>query len=135
MLESSLPSQESEVFDLVNQERAIAGLHLLHWDNRLFDAARGHSEDMAEQNYFSHDSLDGRSFSDRITEAGYPWNACGENIAFGYSTPQTVMNAWMNSPGHRKNILSPRYSHTGVGVAVDDDGDYYFTQLFMFPRK
>jgi uncharacterized protein YkwD/chitodextrinase len=126
-LQSSLSSQESEVFDLVNQERAIVGLSPLSWDDRLFDAARGHSEDMAEQNYFSHDSLDGRSFSDRITEAGYPWNTCGENIALGYSTPQAVMNAWMNSPGHRNNILGSYFCDIGVGYAGTR---HYWTQDF-----
>jgi len=120
-------SQERDVFSLVNMERSVIGLYLLIWDNRLFDAARGHSEDMAEQNYFSHDSLDGRSFSQRISDAGYTCNMCGENIAGGYSTPQAVVNAWMNSQGHRDNILSSSFCDIGVGYASDG---HYWTQDF-----
>ena len=78
-------SEEHEVFYLVNLEREAVGLQAYNWDERLFEAARGHSEDMAAQGYFSHTSLDGRSFSQRITDAGYIWNTCSENIAYDHS--------------------------------------------------
>ncbi len=122
---------ESEVLDLVNRERTIAGLNPLDNDDRLTRAARGHSEDMAQQNYFSHTSLDGRSPGDRIKAEGYSGFTYGENIAAGYSTPVAVMNAWMNSPGHRANILNPNFCDIGVGHAVGG-GRFrdYWTQNF-----
>jgi uncharacterized protein YkwD len=118
-------AEEAAVFDLVNQERAIHGLHLLSWDNRLFAAARAHSEDMAANGYFSHTSLDERSPGDRLLEAGYFWNSYGENIAYGYPTPESVINAWMNSAGHRANILRSSVCDLGVGFA-----GYFWTQDF-----
>ena len=127
-----LLSQEMEVINLVNQERLIEGLHIYSPDDRLTDAARGHSEDMALNNYFAHTSLDGRAFFDRITDAGYFWSKCGENIAAGYSTPQAVVDGWMNSPGHRANILHPDFCNIGVGYAYDAGSSYryYWTQDF-----
>lgn len=117
---------------LVNMERRINKLYDLAWDDRLFAAARAHSDDMATQDYFSHTSLDGRTPGDRITAAGYPWNACGENIAAGYSTPEAAMQAWMNSPGHRANILSSTFCDIGVGYAYAPPTTYqhYWTQDF-----
>ena len=121
---------ESEVLDLVNRERKIAGLNPLDNDDRLTRAARGHSEDMAQQNYFSHTSLDGRSPGDRIKAEGYSGFTYGENIAAGYSTPVAVMNAWMNSPGHRANILNPSFCDIGVGHATGGSFRDYWTQNF-----
>jgi uncharacterized protein YkwD len=125
-------SQEMDVINLVNNERVIEGLHIYSADDRLTDAARGHSEDMAINNYFSHTSLDGRVFSQRITYAGYVWNQCGENMAAGYYTPQAVVNGWMNSPGHRANILHPSFCDIGVGYAYEEVSTYkhYWTQDF-----
>ena len=98
---------ESEVIDLVNAERATQGLHPLTVDDNLATAARDHSEDMGLQGYFSHTSLDGRTVPDRITAAGYSYNTYGENIAGGQPTPEAVIDAWMESSGHRANILNP----------------------------
>jgi uncharacterized protein YkwD len=125
-------SEEQEVVRLVNLERGIENLHPLIWDNALATAARGHSIDMSQQNYFSHTSLDGRLFHQRITAAGYPYSTCGENIASGYSTPQAVMNGWMNSPGHRANILNSAFCDIGVGYAFGSASTYknYWTQDF-----
>ena len=125
-------TNEEEVFNLVNQERAVNGLHALNCDDRLVLAARNHSQDMAENNYFSHTSLDGRVFSQRITNAGYIWNSAGENIAAGYSTPQAVMTGWMNSSGHRANILGSTFCDLGVGYAYGASSAYgsYWTQDF-----
>ena len=96
---------ELEVLKLINKERENRGVHALSWNDQLFEAALLHSEDMAENNYFSHDSQDGRSFIDRITSAGYSYSTVAENIAAGYSDAQAVVNAWMNSEGHRENML------------------------------
>ena len=125
-------SEEQEVVRLVNLEREIANLHPLAWDNALGAAAWDHSTDMAQQNYFSHTSLDGRQFNQRITAAGYPFSTGGENIACGYSTPQAVMNGWMNSSGHRANILNASFCDIGVGYAFESTSSYryYWTQDF-----
>jgi hypothetical protein len=123
---------ENEVAELVNLEREIENLHPLIWDNALGSAARDHSTDMAQQNYFSHTSLDGRVFYQRITAAGYLYGTCGENIAAGHSSPQAVMNGWMNSPGHRANILDSAFCDLGVGYAFGSASAYghYWTQDF-----
>lgn len=120
-------SQEQSVFNLVNQERAIQGLHGLSADSRLTNSARAHSRDMSRQNYFSHTSLDGRNPGARISAAGYSWNAYGENIAAGYTTPEAVMNGWMNSPGHRANILGESFCDLGIGYEAAGN---YWTQNF-----
>jgi hypothetical protein len=123
---------ESDVIDLVNVERQAEGLHPLAYDARLTAAARLHSQDMAEQNYFDHDSLDGTKFYERILDAGYDYSTCGENIAAGYGSPEAVVDAWMNSSGHRANILNPSFCDIGVGY-VNVSGSafqYYWTQDF-----
>lgn len=86
----------------------------LSWNINLTNAADAHALDMATKNYFSHDSQDGRSFADRITAAGYSWSAAGENIAAGQPTVESVMSAWINSPGHCANLMSASYVHVGV---------------------
>ncbi|MGD1968392.1 MAG: CAP domain-containing protein [Desulfobacterales bacterium] len=123
---------ESEVIDLVNVERDAEGLPPLSTDADLASAARGHSEDMGLQNYFSHTGLDGRTPCDRITDAGYNWNYCGENIAAGQPTPEDVIDTWMASPGHRANILNPNFCDIGVGYAYVASSTYghYWTQNF-----
>ncbi|MGD8493147.1 MAG: CAP domain-containing protein [Desulfobacterales bacterium] len=123
---------ESEVIDLVNIERDAEGLPPLSYDADLASAARGHSEDMGLQNYFSHTGLDGRTPCDRMTDAGYSWNYCGENIAAGQPTPEDVIDAWMASSGHRANILNPNFCDIGVGYAYVASSTYghYWTQNF-----
>ena len=106
--------EEQEVFTLLNQERAVQGLHLLAADTALIAAARAHSQDMSQNNYFSHTNLQGKSAGQRMLEAGYSLNAWGENIAAGFTTPASVMNAWMNSPGHRANILGASFCDVGA---------------------
>ena len=121
---------EGEVLSLVNTERAKAGCGAVQNNSLLHNAARGHSSDMAANNYFSHTSQDGRTFADRIRAAGYTGSAIAENIAWGQSTPQAVMTSWMNSSGHRANILNCRYNALGVGLAYSSDGRPYWTQDF-----
>lgn len=123
---------ETEVIELVNVERAARNLHALSYSEELTVAARLHSQDMAAQNYFSHTSLDGRLFSERIAAAGYEYQSCGENIAAGYATPAAVVDGWMNSDGHRANILDPDYCDIGVGYAAAEAAKYahYWTQDF-----
>lgn len=119
---------ENEVVRLTNIERAKAGCGALRHDARLRAAAFGHSADMSANNYFEHDSQDGRDVGNRVTAAGFSWTAVAENIAQGYPTAAAVVKGWMNSPGHRQNIQNCTYTHIGVGYAAK--GGPYWTQDF-----
>jgi len=121
-----------QVLDLVNVERANASLPPLAWHDPVSQVAYEHSVDMDVRNFFSHTNPDGDGPADRITMAGITWTAAGENIAYGQQTPAVVMTDWMNSPGHRANILSPNYTHLGVGVHLAPGGPWW-TQNFMAP--
>ncbi len=110
------PSPVAEVVRITNVERARAGCPALLLDSRLATAAQLHSEDMAANNYFSHTSQDGRSFVDRVRAQGFG-SPAAENIARGQRTPASVMSAWMNSAGHRRNILNCTLRAIGVGFA------------------
>ena len=121
---------EDEVTALINQERAKAGCDPVRTDERLRTAARAHSADMARHNYFSHTGRDGSDFVRRLARAGYPSSAAaGENIAYGYPTARAVVDGWMNSEGHRRNILNCSAKVTGVGLAYRDSTPYW-TQVF-----
>jgi len=108
----------------------------LAWNAKLFDAAALHSADMAANNYFAHNSKDGRTFSQRITAAGYSWSAAGENIAAGQPTVEQVMNGWMQSPNHCANIMSANFTEVGVACAKNDASTYrnYWTMDLARPR-
>jgi uncharacterized protein YkwD len=95
------------------------------WNDQLAKAAYDHSVDMSTQDYFSHTGLDGSSPGQRITAAGYHWTSYGENIAEGYSTEQIVMNAWLSSEDHCKNIMDGGFKDIGVGR----DGNYWTQDL------
>lgn len=136
---------ECRIIELVNAERqagavcdgqaqpAVPAL-LVHASLR--QSARAHAEDMAAQNYFQHESLDGRSPFDRMSAAGYDFSTAGENIAAGSSDPEQTMQQWMQSAGHCKNIMSGAYVHIGVGYASSASADYnhYWVQNFGTPR-
>jgi hypothetical protein len=126
---------ESEVIELVNVERETRNLHPLSYSVELTVAARRHSQDMGDQNYFNHTSLDGREFNERIADAGYDYRNCGENIAAGYATPAAVVEGWMNSDGHRANILDPDYCDIGVGYAAVAGSQYYHYWTQDFGRR
>ncbi|OLB81314.1 MAG: hypothetical protein AUI14_03705 [Actinobacteria bacterium 13_2_20CM_2_71_6] len=121
---------EAQVLVLVNQERAKAGCAPVTPDPRLTTAARGHSTDMARRDYFDHNTPEGDSAAKRITDAGYRWRTYGENIAAGYGDPASVMKGWMNSSGHRHNILDCAFRNLGVGLAYNDKHYSYWTQDF-----
>lgn len=121
-------STASQVVSLVNAARADAGCGAVSTDGALTAAAQGHSADMAANDYFSHTSQDGRSFGDRIRAAGYGGGAIAENIAAGQSSASSVMASWMDSSGHRANILNCSYSRIGVGVAQGGSMGTYWTQ-------
>ncbi|TCC45928.1 CAP domain-containing protein [Kribbella capetownensis] len=106
---------EAQVLSLTNNERAKAGCGPLRMNSALTKAAEAHASDMVDKHYFAHDSLDGRSPFDRMKAAGYSGGAMAENIAVGYSSASAVVEGWMNSPGHRQNILNCTYKWLGVG--------------------
>jgi len=120
---------EAEVIDLVNAERRRGRCPEVHLDERLRSAARGHSADMGRHNEMSHEGSDGSSPWDRAERAGYD-AALSENVAVGYATAEDVMDGWMNSPGHRDNILNCEARATGVGLARSANGTPYWTQMF-----
>jgi uncharacterized protein YkwD len=120
---------ESEEFRLTNQARAEYGLAAFECDLELAEVARDHSEDMALRGYFSHTNPEGERPWDRMSRAGISFRSAGENIAYGYSSAGAVHNGWMNSSGHRANILSSNYTHIGVGL-YDNGGTLYWTQVF-----
>ncbi|MFT7839968.1 CAP domain-containing protein [Saccharothrix sp. BKS2] len=117
---------EDEVVTLVNEARELAGCAPLAVDERVVEAARKHSTDMAERGYFSHTTPDGVDFAQRMRTEGYP-NPGGENIAKGQRSAKQVMNSWMNSDGHRRNILNCGFTTIGVGL---DTRGWYWTQNF-----
>ncbi|MDT0614893.1 CAP domain-containing protein [Streptomyces lancefieldiae] len=121
----------AKVVELVNAERSKAGCSPVTVNAALTKAAQAHSEDMAATRTMSHSGSDGSSPDDRITSAGYHWSAYGENVAYGYSTPEKVMAGWMSSPGHRENILNCDFKEIGVGLAQPDS---YWTQDFGTAR-
>jgi uncharacterized protein YkwD len=127
-------SATAQIVLLVNQERAASGCDPLSVDPRLTTAAQSHSQDMAKHGYFAHDTPDGKNPGQRITASGYRWRTFGENIAIGYVDPSSVMNGWMNSPDHRKNILNCAFHDIGVGLAYGDHHASYWTQDFGAPR-
>jgi len=120
-----------EVVTLVNQERAKQGLAPLKYNSELSNVARTKSADMRDNNYFSHTSPTYGSPFDMMKKFGIDYMAAGENIAMGQPTAASVMDAWMNSPGHKANILSKNFTEIGVGVAKDKSGTIYWTQQFI----
>lgn len=126
-----IKSQENEVIRLVNVERAKYGLPALKANWQLSRVARYKSQDMVDKGYFSHTSPTYGSPFKMMEAFGIKFSAAGENIAMGMRTPAEVMNAWMNSPGHRNNILNNSFNEIGVGLAKDSKGRQYWTQMFI----
>jgi uncharacterized protein YkwD len=133
---SSAPSSgasaaEAAVVDLVNQERARAGCPSVRGEAALHDLARRHSADMAARGYFDHTDPDGRTPWDRAEAAGIS-GLGGENIAMGAADARSVMDLWMNSPGHRANILTCDFTRIGVGMHAGSGGGPWWTQVFGY---
>lgn len=125
---TSVSALERQVVELVNQERAAYGLAPLTLSVQLSDGARLKSQDMRDNRYFDHNSPTYGSPYDMMGSLGITYAAAGENIAMGYATAEAVVNAWMNSPGHRANILSENFTQIGVGHVADGN---YWTQWFI----
>ncbi|UII54448.1 CAP domain-containing protein [Cytobacillus spongiae] len=124
----SLSAYEQQVVELTNQERAKQGLAPLKVDLSLSKVAREKSQDMKTNNYFSHTSPVYGSPFDMMKQFGISYRSAGENIAKGQQTPEAVVKAWMNSDGHRKNIMSTSFTHIGVGYVAEGN---YWTQQFI----
>jgi uncharacterized YkwD family protein len=126
--DGELSQFEQEVVELTNAERSKHGLQPLQMDAELSNVAREKSRDMAASNYFDHNSPTYGSPFDMIQQFGIQYRSAGENIAKGQRSPQEVVNAWMNSEGHRANILNDNFTHIGVGFV--EQGNHW-TQMFI----
>lgn len=126
--DSSVRSFEQEVIRLVNEQRVQNGLNPLTENWELSSVARYKSQDMVDNRYFSHTSPTYGSPFQMIRNFGISFRSVGENIAYGQRTPQAVVTAWMNSSGHRANILNSSYTQIGVGYVADGN---YWTQMFI----
>lgn len=124
---------EHQVIQLVNQERQKYGLSSLRPNWELSRVARHKSQDMRDNHYFSHTSPIYGSPFEMMKAYGLSYSYAGENIAMGQTTAQKVMQGWMNSEGHRNNILSSNFTSIGVGYAEGGTGKYYWTQMFTKP--
>lgn len=117
---ADLSGEKNSLLSLINEYRMQNGLQHLHVSSALERAAQLHSEDMALHNYYSHTSLEGKTFVDRIRQAGYTYNTVlGENIAAGIAGAQYVFEAWKSSPTHNLIMLNPKFKAVGIGVAYN----------------
>lgn len=124
-------SEQLEILELVNKERAKNGLKSLTLNKELSNVATIKSQDMINKGYFSHTSPTYGSPFDMMKSFGIKYKAAGENIAKGQNTPTEVMSSWMNSSGHRANILNSTFTELGIGIAKDSKGTIYWTQMFI----
>lgn len=128
-------SVQQQILTLVNVERKKVNLQPLTLNSKLGQAAQNHTNDMVSKSYFSHTSPSGGTMTSRVKATGYVYSTIGENIAAGSSTATATMTQWMNSPGHRANILNPKFRELGVGYAPSNDQyRYYWTQVFGAAR-
>lgn len=127
-VDASVTSYEQEVIRLVNEIRVKNGLKALTYDWELSRVARIKSQDMKDNKYFAHNSPTYGTPFQMIKNFGISFRSAGENIAKGYATPQAVVNGWMNSSGHRANILNASYTKIGVGYVASGN---YWTQMFI----
>lgn len=123
-------SYAEQVVALVNAERAKVGVGALTLDKEIETVALVRAQEI--ETSFSHTRPDGRSFSTALTDAGITFHGAGENIAWGQRSPEEVVNAWMNSEGHRANILNAKFTKIGVGYYRNSAGRNYWTQLFTY---
>jgi uncharacterized protein YkwD len=133
----AMSKDEQTLLDLLNKERAKKELPPLRPHPLLFKAARGHSANMARQGKMEH-ILDGKRPAQRVEAAGYNWGKVSENIAVseGAEPPLAmIVQGWMDSKTHRENLLSDRVTETGLGIARNDKGEIYYTQVLARPRK
>ncbi|WP_042160415.1 CAP domain-containing protein [Paenibacillus gorillae] len=126
-------SYEQQSFDLANAERSRRGISLFTQDAKASKSARGHSKDMADRKFFNHENPDGKSPFDRMKAQGITYRSAAENIAAGQTDSMYAHFSWMNSPGHRSNLLSKTLTKLGTGVAFGGQYGVYYTQNFYTP--
>ena len=129
-----IESLEQQCLDEVNRVRRARRLARLDFYVDLLPVARQYSRRMAEEHFFSHNDPDGRSVRERVDDADIKWQMVGENLAYsnGYINPVAAsLHGWMESPGHRRNILDPDFRLTAIGAWIDSDGTVYFTEIFL----
>jgi uncharacterized protein YkwD len=125
---------EQQCLDEINQVRRRSGLSRLTFYHELLPVARAYSRRMAERRFFSHEDPEGRTVRERVDEADIRWRMIGENLAYsnGYVNPVAAsLHGWMESPGHRRNILEPDFNMTAIGVWISPEGTVYFTEIFL----
>ncbi len=128
-------SDETTLLNLTNQARTAAGAPALRLDSQLTQAAQAHSNDMAARNVLSHTGGDGSSLGDRVTRAGYTWQAVGENVLYRFDlSAQGAFDQWWNSSGHRTNMLNATYCDIGLAHARSSNGRYYYTMVLARRR-
>jgi uncharacterized protein YkwD len=135
-LRQTLPEIERRTFDAINGQRTMSQLDPLVWDDVLCLTARHHSRRMLEADFFGHDDPKFGDLQARLDAAGVAWWMCGENVFREKHHPDPVAIAlvdWMHSEGHRRNILSPDYTNSAIGVAMGPDGMVTMTQQFLKP--
>ncbi|MFC7062210.1 SafA/ExsA family spore coat assembly protein [Halobacillus seohaensis] len=130
-LKQGIKSLEQQVIDLTNQKRSENGLSALRADWELSRVARYKSKDMENKGYFSHESPTYGSPFQMMSDFNVSYSRAAENIAAGQSTAQEVVNGWMDSPGHRKNILDANLTYIGVGYSEGGSYGHYWTQMFI----
>jgi len=129
-----IESLEVQCLDEVNRVRKANNLIPLELSEELLGVARDYSRRMAEEGFFAHNDPDGRTVRERVTRANIRWHVVGENLAYsnGYINPVAAsMSGWMDSPGHRRNILDPDWRQTAIGAWVSANGTVYFTEIFL----
>lgn len=142
---TELTGAGKKILDLANVARAKArtcgtkrypAAKPLAWNAALADAARAHSADMANNNYFAHAARDGDRAGERAQQAGYRWKRVGENIAAGQDSADSAVNGWLSSPGHCANLMDPQFTEMGAAYAINKKSDLliYWTQVFGTPR-
>lgn len=132
---ATIPEVAKKILSLLNAERAKVGAAPLKWGPKLAVVAGKHSQDMLGKNYFSHKSQDGRTLVDRLREGGVTgWTRAGENIA-GTSTGVRAFELWMNSASHHENMLDPKYTTVGIGIATDGAFSMYTMNLTAYPAR
>ncbi len=131
--DAQLEAYEKKVAELVNKERVAAGLPPLKVNLKLSQVAEKKAEDMRDKKYFSHNSPTYGSPFDMMKKFGISYKTAGENIAKGQKTPEAVMKGWMNSSGHRANIMSTGFTEIGIGFVTDSKGDTHWVQMFIRP--
>jgi uncharacterized protein YkwD len=132
---AAAPARAGALVDLANEHRSRAGLPPLRANSRLMQAAQTQAEQSASLGKLAHVLPEARypRPEDRLDASGYPWRAFAENIGMGQRSTSEVIEAWMKSPGHRKNMLSASFTEMGTGYATDDKGRAYYVQVFGRP--